>query len=109
MSALPGITASARTSSQVRKVPEERPTGCGRALQSAEKWAANPRLKTEDRPLICARYKSSLDGDFNDICNKASYNKTSCDKASCDKACGPSDRFDCALRFKYRAIPANAE
>ena len=50
--------------------------------------------KTEGRLVISAKYKSSLNGDFDDI-----YNKT----------CGPFDRFDCALRFKYRAIPANAE
>jgi hypothetical protein len=49
--------------------------------------------KTEGRPLIRAKYKSSLNGDFNDICNKT---------------CGSFDRFDCALRFKYRAISANA-
>jgi hypothetical protein len=56
--------------------------------------AANPRLKTEDRLVSAQKYKSSLNGDFNEICNKT---------------CGLFDRFDYPLRFKYRAIPANAE
>ena len=56
--------------------------------------AANPRLKTEDRLGICAKsINLHLNGDFDDICNKT---------------CGPFDRFDYPLRFKYRAIPANA-
>jgi hypothetical protein len=49
--------------------------------------------KTEGRLVISAKYKFSLNGDFNDICTKT---------------CGPFDRFDCALRFKYRASQANA-
>jgi len=49
--------------------------------------------KTEGRLVISAKYKSSLNGDFDDI-----FSKT----------CGSFDRFDCALRFKYRAIPAYA-
>jgi hypothetical protein len=65
----------------------------GRFLCFRGKWAADPHLKTEDRPPICAKHKSSSNGDFNDIRNKT---------------CGPLDRFDGALRFKHRAIPANA-
>jgi hypothetical protein len=67
---------------------------CGADCQRTTDTAANPRLNVEDRPVICAKYKSSLNGDFHDICNKT---------------CGPFNRFDCPLRFKYRAIPANAE
>src|ERR1700682_5337256 len=66
----------------------------GKPLDFRGKCEASPRLKTEDRPVICANYKSSLNGDFNGICNKT---------------CDPLDRFDGALRFKYRAIPGNAE
>jgi hypothetical protein len=73
---------------------DSRPWSSGADCQKTTATAAaNPRLKTEDRPVICARYKSSLNGDFNDFCNKTS---------------GPFVRFDCLLRFKYRAIPANA-
>jgi hypothetical protein len=66
---------------------------CGVDCHKTTDTAANPRLKTEDRPVICAKYKSSLNGDFDDICNTT---------------CGPFDRFDCPLRFEYRAILANA-
>ena len=40
--------------------------------------------------MICVQI--FINGDLNDICSKT---------------CGPFDRFNCALRFKHRAIPAS--
>jgi len=70
----------ARTLVLRRRLPEKQRRRLIRASKQKTVW-------------VSAQYKSSLNGDFNDICNKT---------------CGPFDRFDYPLRFMYRAIPANA-
>jgi len=70
--------------------PEARTLVLRRRLPEKQWRRPNPRLKTEDRLGIYAKsINLHLNGDFDDICNKT---------------CGPFDRFDYPVRFKYRAI-----